>query len=188
MRQLILIRHSMPAIRADLPAAEWQLSEPGRQRCLPLAEELKVHNPAFIVTSREPKAIETGRLVAAELNLPVGEHADLHEHDRRGVRLMPSREAFEALVTRLFREPERLVFGRETAAEARERFTAAVQAVMERQSEGNVAVVSHGTVMSLYVAGGTGLDPVPFWRALGLPAFVVLSWPTLEMQRVVGRV
>jgi broad specificity phosphatase PhoE len=178
----------MPAIRADLPAAEWQLSEVGRQRCLPLAEALKVHKPTFIVTSREPKAIETGRLVAAELNLPVGEHADLHEHDRRGVPLMRSREAFEALVTRLFREPEHLVFGRETGAEARARFTAAVEAVMERHREGNLAIVSHGTVITLYVAEGTGLEPVPFWRALGLPAFVVLSWPTLKMQRVVWRV
>ncbi|MFP4343187.1 MAG: histidine phosphatase family protein [Anaerolineales bacterium] len=188
MRHLILVRHSIPEIRADLPAAEWQLSEAGRQRCLTLAEELRALDPAFMVTSREPKALETGRLVARELHLPVEEHADLHEHDRRDVPLMPSREAFEVLVTRLFREPDLLVFGRETAVEARERFTAAVQAVMEQHREGNVAIVSHGTVITLYVAEATGLDPVPFWRSLGLPALVVLSWPACELQRVVRRV
>ena len=188
MRQLILVRHSLPEIRADRTAAEWQLSEAGRQRCLPLAEELRSLDPAFIVTSREPKAAETGRLVAAALDLPFEEHADLHEHDRRGVPLMQSREAFEVLVTRLFREPDLLVFGQETATEARERFTAAVRAVMERYREGNVAVVSHGTVITLYVAEVTGLDPIPFWRSLGLPALVALSWPACELQRVVRQV
>ena len=47
---------------------EWKLSDEGRRACVPLADEIASHSPALIITSDEPKAIETGRLVAERLN------------------------------------------------------------------------------------------------------------------------
>ncbi len=45
-------------------------------------------------------------------------------------------------------------------------------------------VVAHGTVITLFVARRAGLEPFPFWKRLGLPAFVALSLPDYAVQSV----
>jgi broad specificity phosphatase PhoE len=80
------------------------------------------------------------------------------------------------------------VFGSETADQAHQRFTRAVAGVLKRRPDQNVAVVAHGTVISLYIARAAGLDPFPFWKRLGLPAFVVTSWPKFSLLSVVESV
>ena len=80
------------------------------------------------------------------------------------------------------------VFGAETGDQARERFAAAVDDALKQHTAGNVAIVSHGTVMTLFLTHAAGIDPVPFWKGLGLPAFVVLSYPDLALLEVVASV
>lgn len=187
MRKLILVRHSLPAIAGEEPASQWQLSEEGRRRCGRLAELLAAHRPSAIVTSTEPKAIETGQIVGERLGIPVEAAPNLHEHERPGSGL-DTPEQFEGKVARLLENPGEPVFGAETGDQARERFSDAVDDVMKQHPAGNVAIVSHGTVMTLFVARATGVDPVTFWKGLGLPAFVVLSHPELVLLEVVASV
>jgi broad specificity phosphatase PhoE len=184
MRKLILVRHSLPAITEKQPASAWHLSEEGRRRCERLAELLAAHQPSTIVTSTEPKAIETGRIVGERLGIPVEAAPNLHEHERPGTGL-DTVEHFEAKVARLLECPGELVFGAETGDEARERFSAAVDRVMSQVPAGNLAIVSHGTVIALFMARVAGFDPVPFWKELGLPAFVVLSHPDCSLFEMV---
>ena len=187
MRELILVRHSLPVISSEQPASQWQLSEEGRRRCERLAELLAPHRPSAIVTSTEPKAIETGQIVGKRMGIPVEAAPDLHEHERPGTDL-DTVEQFQAKVGRLLQHPDEQVFGAETGDEARERFTAAVGDVMRQHPGGNLPIISHGTVISLFVACAAGIEPVPFWRKLGLPAFVVLSYPGLALLEVVATV
>ena len=97
-------------------------------------------------------------------------------------------EQFQANVARLLHSPSELVFGAETGDQARERFAAAVDDALKRHPVGNVAIVSHGTVMTLFLARTAGIDPVPFWKGLGLPAFVVLSHPEMAILEVIASV
>lgn len=187
MRKLILVRHSLPVITGEQQASQWQLSEEGRRRCKRLAELLAAHRPGTIVTSTEPKAIETGRIVGERLGIPVEAAPNLHEHERPGTGL-DTVEQFEARVARLLESPGELVLGVETGDEARRRFSAAVDDVMRQHPDGNLAIVSHGTVISLFVARVAGIDPVPFWTGLGLPAFVVLSYPDCSLLEIVTSV
>ena len=187
MQKLILIRHSLPAITGEEPASRWQLSEEGRRRCERLAELLAAHHPSAIVTSTEPKAIETGQIVGQRLGIPIEAAPNLHEHERPSTGL-DTPEQFEDKVARLLENPGELVFGAETGDQARERFSAAVDDTMKKHPAGNVAIVSHGTVMTLYLAHVAAIDPVPFWKQLGLPAFVVLSYPELVLLKVVASV
>ena len=187
MRKLILVRHSLPVISGEQPASQWQLSEEGCRRCERLAELLAPHRPSTIVTSMEPKAIETGQIVGRQLGIPAETATNLHEHERPGTDL-DTFEQFQAKVVRLLQHPDEQVFGAETGDEARERFSAAVDDVMRQHPCGNLAIVSHGTVMTLFVARAAGIDPVPFWRELGLPAFVVLSYPSLALLDIVATV
>ena len=181
MRRLILVKHSLPVLEPGVPAREWRLGKEGRRRCAVLADRLAPHAPARVVASPERKAAETAALVAACLGRPCETAAGLHEHERDNVPFYPTAAAWEAAVTRFFSRPDELVLGRETAARARERFVAAVQAVLAARPEGNVVIVAHGTVISLFVAHHAGVDSFPFWQRLGLPSFVVLSLPELAL-------
>jgi broad specificity phosphatase PhoE len=146
---------------------------------------LAAHDPVAVVTSVEPKAVETGRIAAGVLGIPCGKMDGLHEHERPQAGLAPSREAFQAQVARLLRHPHELIFGAETGEAARRRFAHAIDRVLAQHPAGSVAVVTHGTVLSLFLADVTGIDPVPFWLGLGLPALVVLSLPNFDLIEVV---
>jgi broad specificity phosphatase PhoE len=180
-RNLILVRHSLPEFVTGVPASQWRLSPEGRRRCEVLAGRLVAYDLAAVIASEEPKAAETGQIVARVLGLPFATAPGLHEHERGVVQDMGGWEAFQAQVARFFEHPGELVLGYETADEAHARFAAAVARVLEQHPTGNPAIVSHGTVMTLLVARANDLDPVPFWKRLGLPAFAVLSLPDLDL-------
>jgi len=188
MRKLILVRHSLPEIVPDLPARQWHLSDEGRLRCRKLAEALAGYDLGVVVSSVEPKAMETGRIVASVLGTPSETAPNLHEHDRRGVQFTAEETVFQEQVARFFSSPRELVYGAETADGAHRRFAAAIDRVVERRPDMTLAVVAHGSVITLFVARAAGLEPMPFWKKLGLPSFVVLSLPGFELLQVVEAV
>jgi broad specificity phosphatase PhoE len=186
-RTLILVKHSLPAREPGVPAAQWHLSAEGQRRCDPLADHLAAYAPTALVASTEPKAQETAALVAARLDVPWATAPGLHEHDRTGVGWLPEGE-LDRRVAAFFARPSELVFGQETAAAALARFQGAVAAVLRAPPAGTPVIFTHGTVLTLFVAAGAGVDPFPFWQQLGLPSFVVLSWPDLRLLRTVSDV
>jgi broad specificity phosphatase PhoE len=171
-----------------LLASQWRLSDEGRRRCEPLADRLAAYDLVTVVSSEEPKAVQTGQIVAEALGLAFEAVPGLHEHERAVVKSIGSKEAFQAQVVRLFEHPGELVLGHETADQAHSRFAAAIADVIERHPSGSLAVVTHGTVLTLFVARANGLDPVPFWKRLGLPSFVVLTLPSFSLVEVVENV
>lgn len=183
MTHLILVKHSLPAIIPDLPAAQWQLSAAGRARCHLLATALAAYRPELLVTSSEPKAVETAAIVGSRLGLDYVVATGLHEHDRHGVPWLDA-DQFAAQVGRFFAAPDQLVMGVETAHAAHARFARAVDGVVANAPGQTVAVVAHGTVISLYVAHACGVDPLSLWQQLGLPSFVVLALPERSLQYV----
>lgn len=187
MRSVVLVKHSLPEVIAGVPAREWRLSAEGRRRCEPLATALASYEPAHILASEEPKAADTARLVGDRLRVGVQVVAGLHEHDRSNAGWLDS-EAFERAVTAFFQRPGELVLGRETAAAAEARFAAAVDGILASTPRGNVVVVAHGTVIALWAAARTGMDPLSLWQRLECPSYVVVRVPGYELADVVGRV
>ena len=147
----------------------------GRSRCAPLADALEPHQPSEIVSSLEPKAIETAALVAARLALPTRTADNLHETKRDHVPLL-KQEEFRARVAQYFANSAERVFGEESADEAHDRFSCAVEELVTA-SDHSLAIVSHGTVMSLLIARRNNLDPYALWQSLKLPSFHVLAIP-----------
>jgi broad specificity phosphatase PhoE len=131
----------------------------------------------------ETKARQTAELVAERLDAPPEVSEGLHEHERRNVPIT-SEEAYRAAAASLFQNPNDLVFGDETAAQAGERFQRAMNGLLETK-EGNLIVVAHGTVITLYVVRRNELDPFELWSKLGLPSFVVLSRPGFRLLELV---
>jgi broad specificity phosphatase PhoE len=187
MRKLILVKHCPPEVVPDVPPERWHLSAKGRDLAAPLADALRDHAPAVVVSSEEPKAVETAQLIAERLNIPWHTAPGLHEHDRSNVPHMRSGE-FISMMELFFRKPGELVLGRETADQARSRFESAVQRVLDEHPDGNVVVVSHGTVIALTLEGKGKRAPFEVWRAMGLPSFAVLSVPELSLESTTDRI
>jgi broad specificity phosphatase PhoE len=176
---LILVRHSLPEVDPETAANEWRLSEEGRRRSREMAEQLAAHRPEIVVTSQEPKAQETGEIIAGVLNLPWETAAGLHEHRRTGEFF--SQEQFQQQVREFFARPSELVFGLETAEQAGRRFSEAVSRVVEEHAGKNILIVAHGTVMTLFITAYNPIKPVPFWQQLKMPDFVVLTQPSFTL-------
>ena len=92
---------------------------------------------------------------------------------------------FDPAVAAFFRHPAEPVMGCETPWKASERFTRTVAVVISRYAEQRI--LTHGTVLSLFVARATGMEPFTLWKQLGLPSFVGLRFPPLELVRVVEK-
>ena len=184
MASLYLIKHSMPEKVADRPAREWLLGDEGRALAARLGERLAGLGIARLVSSVEPKARETAEVMGARLGLAVTAEEGLHEHERERVPLFRDPSVLDAAVRDMFARPGEVVFGDESADQAHDRYAAAMHRVIGDGSD-SIAVVSHGTVMALFVARQGGLDPFPLWKSLGLPSCVTLSLPELRMVEVI---
>ena len=171
---LILVKHSLPEIEENIPAREWHLSVDGKLRAARLAERLTAYGPEVIISSVETKAKETAKVIAALHNLDVHIAENLHEHDRSNVPYL-SKAEFQNAVGEFFMNPEILVFGNETANQSYVRFSSAVTSILEMHQDKNIIIVSHGTVISLFVSRLLGISGFSLWKQLGLPSFVVLD-------------
>ncbi len=169
MQTLLLLRHSISEPVPGLNPRAWGLSLEGRARCAPLADALAANPPHVLVASPEPKALETANLVAKRLGIGVEVDEDLREHEREWLDT-----GFEEAVARFFDEPERVVFGTESADACFGRFDAAIRRALDRRDD-RVAFVAHGTVISVYAARRAGVDPFPLWKSLEMPALVTVA-------------
>ncbi|MBC8106522.1 MAG: histidine phosphatase family protein [Anaerolineae bacterium] len=189
MANLILIKHATPVKDPERPSHEWELSDIGRAQAIALGKNLEAAGLAFdiVFTSNEPKATETGQIIAAESDRPMKVVDDLHEHDRSNVPVMPTRE-FISSVAQFFREQDRLVLGRETARDAKVRIARAIEKLIRDNVDKNIAVVTHGTVLSLFASDFLDEDPFQLWRRMGLPSYIAMDWEKRDVIRVVDRI
>lgn len=182
MRKLLLIRHAQPEVTPGTPARLWPLSPMGRESAQRLAQQIAAeYSPAALLASPEDKARETASIIGSPLGLPVEVIPDLHEHEREHTPwLGPA--AWEVTLTAFFSRPGELIFGEETAQQAFQRFQAAIEGIYAAYPFGDLAVVAHGTVLTLFVAHhNPQLDPLAFWSALKLPDLVVLDLPDFKL-------
>ena len=174
MTRLILVKHAPPQVTPEVASPRWVLSAEGHARCGWLAAELASQGVTRLYSSLEPKALETAALAGLELGLEVRPRRDLNENDRTGMAFGTTDE-LKQTIRRFFETPSTLVMGKETAEAALARFEAAIRALIAEAPDETVAVVAHGTVLTLLVARYNPVAAFAFWEALTLPAYVVLD-------------
>jgi len=178
MTRVVLIRHAMPQMEQGVPAAGWKLSPEGTDAATALAAQLTRFRFAEIASSAEPKAVGTAAAIAQVLKLPVGIDGDFAETQRRTVGWL-SREDIDAGIRRLFENPSEVVYGEESADAAYARFAAAIERLSAKGAD-DIAVVTHGTILSVYVSRVARLPNVfAFWKSLKLPDAVLLDGKSL---------
>jgi broad specificity phosphatase PhoE len=186
MRKLILIKHARPLVDPTKSSELWPLSDEGREQAKALAAKIREYQPAVVVSSEEAKANETAQILAKELQIAHETAADLHEHDRSNVPHMRSGE-FISHVEVFFRRPEERVLGRESATQALGRIENAIDDILAKHADGNIAIVSHGTVIALFVEAHSDRKGFAVWREMSLPSFAVFELPEMELLDVRDR-
>ena len=165
--QVFLIRHAWPQRDPRTPPETWALSATGRSQSAAIALPWKEID--VVVSSPEPKALETARLAA-------GREPD-HDEDFREVE-RPWTAAYADALKEYFagREPR----GWETRSVAARRGLDAI----DRHAQGRaMAVFSHATLMTLMVSELLQSAPsFDTWLSIGYASFCELDW---ESRRVV---
>ncbi|HSH02606.1 MAG TPA: histidine phosphatase family protein [Anaerolineae bacterium] len=176
-RTLILIRHANSHPQPGTPPHHWPLTAKGRQRAPLLAPILRPYLPLRLFTSTEPKAHHTGQLLGQALGLPATPIPNLHEHERATMPWFDTVAEFQAQVKNFYQHPDELVLGEETAHTVQQRITTTINTLWQDQAPHNLAIVSHGTALTLYLAALTRQDPILLWLAsqtAGMPAYTIL--------------
>ncbi len=181
MAKLLLVKHAPPRVDPQVPSSRWSLSDEGQARCVWLADELQTHGVRRLFSSLEPKALETAALVAARIGLVVEPVVDLHENDRTGQGFL-SADELRGRIARFFERPAEVAMGSETADEAYERFAAALAKARDSAGRQDAAVITHGTVLSLFVSRHNAVPPFGLWDSLGLPSYVVLDSASFALE------
>ncbi len=186
MPKLVLIKHAKPLVDPSKTSRDWKLSEAGREQSLQMIDLMRGFDLTKIVSSDEPKAIETAKIIADGLAIESDIGTDLHEHDRNNVPHMRTPEFISAMA-QLFKEPQRLVLGSETGRAAGDRIARAIDDVVEGAST-NLAIVTHGTAIALFAQRRLNLEPFPLWRTMGTPSYLVIDVDTWKLIERVDRV
>ncbi|MCS7034954.1 MAG: phosphoglycerate mutase family protein [Phycisphaerae bacterium] len=185
--RLVLIKHARPIVNPSDPPELWPLSEQGRTDATRLAEALAGSGIGRIFHSRETKASETARILADRLRVPVAPRDRLHEHDRSNVPHMRSAD-FISYIELFFRKPGELVLGKETADQCLKRFSDAVDSILAESGEDTPGVVTHGTVLALYLSRLGAGKPFDIWRRMQLPSFAVVDPAAGKVLSLIDRI
>lgn len=173
-RLVILVKHALPELEAGVAPRHWTLGMRGETGARRLASELRRFGSFRLEHSPEPKARRTAERVALELGLEPHERGGLEEIDRPAAPIV-SRAEHTAQNARLFATRSLAVVGSESAEQALARFESALGAALaETPADQHLVVITHGTVISLFVEAHDAIDGFALWQRLQCPSFVVL--------------
>jgi broad specificity phosphatase PhoE len=174
---LVLVKHALPVLDPATPPREWRLSREGEQQAKLLAQRLQAFAPLRLVSSPEPKALMTALIVATALGVDLSSAPGLEEYDRPAGPLL-SKAEHERSNAGIFADLDARVLGAETGRQALNRFSAALDVLLTQTSAESLVVITHGTVISLFVAAHNDIEVFEFWRQLACSSYVVLDLPS----------
>ena len=162
MLKLIFIRHAEPEVNKDVPSKIWEISEKGGTKAYEYLNEIKELSEINIVySSMERKAIQTARILldllpGQKTEITIKKDIRLNEVDRSKGKFYADEDIFEEKVKKSLLYMEKpVITGWETAIDALRRFNEFVlelKQIHKRKKKGAIAIVSHGTVLNLYLA------------------------------------
>jgi 2,3-bisphosphoglycerate-dependent phosphoglycerate mutase len=176
MALLYLIRHARAQMRGDAPE-RWPLSEEGWREASVLSRQDFWREVEYIFSSPEPKALQTAEPAARRWGIPLMTVDDLRELCRP--QLIPD---YQVTIARLFADPEASIASMEPAAQAAERITRRLKELAAAHPKQTLAVVSHGLVLTLFLARLENRWPtVAEWRAVPFAGLAIVDMTTWHL-------
>ena len=169
----MLVRHAQVRLDPEVPPQEWELTDEGRAAAERLARLEVFAGIETVVTSPERKARGTAEPIAAAAGVELRVEPDLREAERDAP-AVDDRAAFVARVNVWLGGGD--VPGWEERDVASARIVDCISRILDEVS-GDLVVVSHGTVLSLYLAWVRRHERVDLdeWEAIPLPAVAVVD-------------
>lgn len=173
----------MPEVVRGISSTLWELGEAALEDCVLLAHALPPELAPAVFTSHQPKVKQTAGVLALRRGLVVVEDERLREVEQGPGWIDDYRAAAASYLrsgsvgeTADWEPRERVV----------ERFAAGVDAAIAANSGSawDVVIVNHGLAMSLCLASRSGIDLVPFWKALSFPDAWRLDLETGDIRQV----
>ncbi|MET0325174.1 MAG: histidine phosphatase family protein [Ilumatobacteraceae bacterium] len=137
------------AVDPDVDVPRWGLDAIGRARAERMVTRRWVRDIRRIISSDETKAVQTADVLAAELGIAVERRAATGEIDRSAAGFLPPAE-FEAVADACFASPAASARGWERAVDAQRRIAEALADLLADDGPGDIAVVGHGGVGTLW--------------------------------------
>lgn len=159
------VRHSMAVPEESVHPTDWHLDGHGLADATRLAARLEVTTGiGALVTSTEPKALETANAIGERWEVPAVADPRLREAIRPWIG-----PGYRAVVHRYLRGE--LPEGWEPHAEVAARVAAAVADAIRAAEGRQVVVVSHGLALALHLGErlGAAFDRESFWSGLTFP-------------------
>lgn len=165
MSPITYVRHSMAVPEQSVHPTGWHLDDRGRADAARLAERLEVAPTiGALVTSSEPKAVETAEAIGARWDAMVVVDDRLREAIRPWIG-----PGYRAVVHRYLRGE--LPDGWELHASVAARVAASVADATSAAAGRPVVVVSHGLALAVHLGErlGGAFDRESFWSGLAFP-------------------
>ncbi len=180
---LYLIRHSAVAPDPNQSGTQWRLSPEGRDAADALAREPFWKELRGIHTSVELKAVATAQRIAAPNELPIKIERDLREVEGRTW----VESGYADLVRGyLAGEPPD---GWEPLDAVKARVRTCIDGIVERHTGLSVGIVSHGIILTLYLAEVLSLDAdaaIELWGSIRFPDVAILHPDQKRLEREFG--
>lgn len=160
-RRIYLIRHGRPDFPLDRPMCLGQADVPlgslGRMQALLLGRELAGRAEGGVFCSPLSRAFETAKFISEDYVVYPGlEEASAGEWD--GKNFEEIARDYPELYAARGSDPSLPIPGSEDASDALDRFESALRMIL-LFTQGDVAVVSHATVIGAFTASLSGADP-----------------------------
>ncbi len=181
MSYLYLVRHPRTHVDPMRQPHEWDLSEQGRAQAKALSAASFWKNVSSLYVSNQQKAIAAARIIVAEHKIEVVPLVELAEVGR-GPQVYTSAADYNNILEQFFDHPDRSVSGWESSGVALHRFESAVQQILKQRSDGSVAILSHGTILTLYTAMLDGEPPtLARWRNIGFATVATVDIDSMQI-------
>ena len=160
MGKLIMVRHGESegnAIRRFTTSGDAKITELGRRQAHEAALRIKLKfQPTLVIASTFARARETGRIIAAELRIPIEYEAEFREQSLGDLAGQP----YESVANDPTFDPKRSWVWRAPGGESHEDVLRRVAPVLDRVArqypDDEIVIVSHGGVMRSVWAHVTG--------------------------------
>ncbi len=157
------------------PPNEWELSDQGRTQVKTLTTAPFWENVAALYSSGQPKAMGAAGAISAYHHIPMNTLSGLSEV-ARGTEVYHSAGDYDTILGKFFAYPDHVVAGWERGTDALARFSRAVEYIISQHPDESVALLSHGTILTLFTAM---LDQEPptldRWRAIGFASVATMQ-------------
>lgn len=146
----LILRHAETIKDPNKPAPKWDLTPDALEKISEYISGGKFEGITKIVSSTETKAVATGKPISDFLNLQIEKLEEFVEVKREKKFLTD--EEFLDQKRRELTNLNQIENGVESANQALARFESGIQKLEDMHSGENILIITHGTIMTLYLA------------------------------------